>query len=369
MPNARLLSALLAVLTCLVMAGCQGPGAQIVDSTHALTQPPLARNMRQQMVALGYDEQTIGQMIQWSAGWKDLWGRPLMPRWQAALAGVKSPEKLTRSQRVVGKQLAHALRRSIAYDSRWFELDDMIAHGRGQCLAYVQAYVILGRSLGLQITPINVIQTDKTMQFPSGQGHIACMLTLSNGLVVQVDVPSNGIISKPFVLEDTYAPDGPYWQRSAQHRQSVFEEIQFLDDSGFMAHLFNSRGAHQAKMGKTDRALEFYMKAIRRNATFAEAYNNRAAAHFKQENWEQARADCEKALSLNPSLAETLNTRGALSFRQGLVDRALADFEQALQIKPHFSKATHNRKIALESRQLQSMSMTTRGTGPRPDVL
>jgi tetratricopeptide (TPR) repeat protein len=71
-------------------------------------------------------------------------------------------------------------------------------------------------------------------------------------------------------------------------------------------------------MGRFDKAIADYDKAISLNPRDSQAYNNRGRIFEKMGELDKAIADFDKAVALNPSNAEAYNNRlGALGKKSG----------------------------------------------------
>ncbi|MBW3660847.1 MAG: tetratricopeptide repeat protein, partial [Gemmatimonadetes bacterium] len=114
------------------------------------------------------------------------------------------------------------------------------------------------------------------------------------------------------------------------------------------------RGRH-AWRGRSKEGLElavnFFRKAIAREANFAEAYAGLADAYVllalrryrsREETVPRAREAAERALALEPGLAEAYATRGLIASRAGHAwDSAEADLRRAIDLNPSYASAHH----------------------------
>ncbi len=96
---------------------------------------------------------------------------------------------------------------------------------------------------------------------------------------------------------------------------------------------YTNRGLAFEKMGRPDRALEDYEKAIAIDHSFYKAYINRGQIIFKiKGQYDRAIADFDKAIILNPSAFEAYNNRGNVYYITAQYDRAMADYDRALAL-------------------------------------
>ena len=63
------------------------------------------------------------------------------------------------------------------------------------------------------------------------------------------------------------------------------------------------------QIGKTDKAIADYSKAIEIDPKYAEAYCNRGVAYGKIEQWDKAIADFNKAIEIDPNYYQALTNR------------------------------------------------------------
>ena len=112
--------------------------------------------------------------------------------------------------------------------------------------------------------------------------------------------------------------------------------------------LFNSLAEVYSELGKYDKALEYYRKALAidekvlgpEHPTIIMSYNNIAGVYTKLGNYEEAQRHIDKALAINekilgtenPEIALTYSNIAAVYFAKGEYDKALEYYKKALAI-------------------------------------
>ena len=109
---------------------------------------------------------------------------------------------------------------------------------------------------------------------------------------------------------------------------------------------YNNLGLTFIDMGRVDRAMAEFDKALAVDPGFYEAYNNRGGALDKMGQPDKAVADFDKAIALNPRYAEAYYNRGIAYGKTGLLDNSIKSFDKALEIDPNKVDAYVNRGIS-----------------------
>jgi tetratricopeptide (TPR) repeat protein len=164
------------------------------------------------------------------------------------------------------------------------------------------------------------------------------------------------------------------------------DELTLWDDAVHQApgneRSYLNRGAAFYNLGKLDKALADYIKAlqidphdfvtysdlgliymdkgdynmaifefgqaIKINPNYAGAYNNRARAYDKKGDLDKAMADYTKAIQVKSDYAAAYNNRGIDYDKQGRTDLAMADYDQAIKVDPDYPETYNNRGIAYQ---------------------
>ena len=111
---------------------------------------------------------------------------------------------------------------------------------------------------------------------------------------------------------------------------------------------YYGRGSALYEMGRTDKALEDYDKAIELDPSYAKAYAARGVVFEKIGQVDKAIADFGKAIVLEPLDAQTYNNRGAIFEKMGQFNKAIADYDKVIDLDPDKSQSYNNRGIVFE---------------------
>jgi Flp pilus assembly protein TadD len=239
------------------------------------------------------------------------------------------------SDRLTAKRIVCAIQSEIAPDERVFDLADVVQRRRANCLGCTQLFWIIGRSLGLSVVPIDVLELRKPGPSPIDAHHVCCLVTSDNGAVMMVDPASPGFVSPPFILDAAYTQcDNGLKLKDGSVPAGLHRRIRVLDEEGLVAHVYNSRGVDLVSQDRFAEAIELYAKAIELNPSFAEAWNNRGVARNKSGRPLEALSDYDRALELDPAFVEVFNNRAAVRAGLGQSAEALADCASAERLNP-----------------------------------
>jgi len=112
------------------------------------------------------------------------------------------------------------------------------------------------------------------------------------------------------------------------------------------ADAYNNRGLDYANLGKYDKAIEDFNKAIELNPDLAVAYYNRGNTYAELGEYDRAIKDYDKAIELNKDYTVAYNNRGFAYVGLGKYNRAIEDFNKAIKLNPDDAKAYYNRGLA-----------------------
>ena len=287
-------------------------------------------------------------------GWKDAEHKCVLIGWADKLSEAKksceqnkiSRSRLAEIEENIAGELGERIQREISFNEAFFELADILKHRQTQCLGYTQLFYILGNSIGLEVKPINVEQM-KTGALPTASAHIACVVILSDGKTIIVDLVPNGFVSVPFVLEEQFAKAGDYWQLKDENNPLQLDrKIQILGEKELVAYIRNNRANVYIKQEQFEQAVGELAKVLAYHPKYAEAYYNRGIAYRHLGQLNQGAADYTRAIELNPDFAEAYANRGIIYSKLGQLNEAVADYTKAIAINPDFSNAYYNRGIA-----------------------
>ena len=102
-------------------------------------------------------------------------------------------------------------------------------------------------------------------------------------------------------------------------------------------------GQHFRQLKNSDKALEFYDKAIRIEPTNRLALNNRANIFFDRGEFQKAISDYNVCLDLDSMQLEATANRGIAFSRTGNWNSALSDLNKVLEMNPEYVTALSNR--------------------------
>jgi tetratricopeptide (TPR) repeat protein len=310
------------------------------------TNDALVKDIERAVVALGYSEDTADDLARLAREWK-------CARWKQTLRKARgdfSAEKtvyVVRVEEKVAKALYETIGKEIgrcdeAETSKYFKLSEVVRDKKAQCLGYSQLLYILGNSVGLRVKVIDVLEPASGSP-PLGQGHVACLVSLSDGTTVMVDIAMNHV-SRPFVFKETFAEVGNYWECNRGITSSeIHRRIQILNYNGLVACINNNRGVAYGKLGQHAKATIEFTKAIEQNPKCAKAYYNRGVEYGISGQHAEAISDYTKAIELDPKNANAYNNRGGEYGRSRQSTKAISDFTMAIELNPTNGKAYSNR--------------------------
>lgn len=102
-------------------------------------------------------------------------------------------------------------------------------------------------------------------------------------------------------------------------------------------------------LGKTEKALADFDKAIALGYEEAHAYTSRGLFHAEVGNFDEAIADYDKALELDKDSIAPIINRAAVHMSRRDFEKAVADYTLVLDAKPNALSILHQRAIALKS--------------------
>jgi len=98
-------------------------------------------------------------------------------------------------------------------------------------------------------------------------------------------------------------------------------------------------GNSLVELGKFDRALECYSRAIKLNPKLATAYHNLGEMLVGQKRWDEAIANYRQAIAINPDSFESYHSLGKTWAERGEFDRAIACYNKSLELNPNYARA------------------------------
>jgi len=119
----------------------------------------------------------------------------------------------------------------------------------------------------------------------------------------------------------------------------------------FWSAAYYNRALIFDRMGRFDKAIEDYDKAIALNPSDPNAYYNRALIFDRMGRFDKAIEDYDKAIALNPSDPNAYNNRGTVFYKMGRFDKAIEDYDKAIALNPSWSEVYYNRGIVFYNMQ------------------
>jgi len=105
---------------------------------------------------------------------------------------------------------------------------------------------------------------------------------------------------------------------------------------------FHSKGCNHLELGRYEKALSDFNKAIELDSSVASYFWSRGRAFLKLDKLVEALADYEGAVRLDPNNAQYWNRRGFVKSQLGRLEEALEDYDKAIELDPQFVKAFYN---------------------------
>ncbi|MEG4346627.1 tetratricopeptide repeat protein [Microcoleus sp. A003_D6] len=98
-------------------------------------------------------------------------------------------------------------------------------------------------------------------------------------------------------------------------------------------------GNSLVELGKFDRAMECYSRAIKLNPQLAIAYHNLGEMLVGQKRWDEAIANYRQAITINPNSFESYHSLGKTWADRGECDRAIACYRKSIELNPNYARA------------------------------
>ncbi|MGD0382043.1 MAG: tetratricopeptide repeat protein [Thermoguttaceae bacterium] len=299
----------------------------------------ISKDIQQTVKGLGYSGDADIDLVQIVSSWEYAgWKRTLGQARQDYQRKKTSSEDVVRAEEKALKNLCEAIQKNFspaAVDSEYFYLSKVVTDGKAQCLGYSQLLYVLGNALGLTVKVVDVLE-QAGEPLPAGEEHSACLVELTGGKTIMVDLTQDGV-SKPFAFQDQYGAVGNYWElKQKDNPLKIPRRIQILDGNGILADIYNSLGSAYAKSGKETEAISFFTKAVEVYPKLAKAYSSRGVELFNKGQRTKAVSDLDKAIELDPKDAEAYYNRGTVYAGSRQEAKAISNFTKAIEIKPIF---------------------------------
>jgi Flp pilus assembly protein TadD len=205
---------------------------------------------------------------------------------------------------------------SIAYD--WLSnktAKEVFYEGRGNCLAYTNLFVGMGREVGLRAVYVDVTTIERITREAEvivNNGHI------TGGLVHGPDV---------IVIDFTRTPEREYMG------PKVIDDLEaianFYNNQGFLYGYFTETEGDAVGFDPQEKELEMYRLSLEILPSFLRARNNLGVALKRRGRMEEAIAEYKAAIEIDPKFAEAHSNLGSAYYSMGQIDQAVEQFRIA----------------------------------------
>ena len=354
------ISAITLIILFLIVGICSSqstgeyPYEVVQPDSEARFEEEYIEQIKQLVKGLEYSDKVVEDFVQMISNWKDAQGRPVLTSWKQRLNQTEdeykqvkiSKKQFVKVEENITRELSQRIQKEISYNIKFFDLVDVIKHRQAQCLGYSQLVYILGNSIGLSVEAIDV-EEPMTGAFLPEVGHIAGIVSLTDGKMMIVDLVPGAFVSKPFIIGKEFAKVGNYWElKDRDNPLGIHRRIQIFDKNGLIADIYNSRGNAYYNLGQYPKAISEYTKAIELDPKHAKAYCHRGVVYRKLGKLDQAISEYNKALELDPNYAAAYNNRGNVYSDLGQYPKAICDFTRAILLNPKYATAYYNRGVA-----------------------
>ena len=155
------------------------------------------------------------------------------------------------------------------------------------------------------------------------------------------------VVSKSFHSFRGHNNLGYALDKQGRTEKAVEHYLQALRIYPDFAEAHYNLAIHLDKQGRTEEAIEHHLQALRTKPDFAKAHNNLAVALERQGRTEKAIEHCLQALRIDPDFAEAHSNLGNALSKQGHTEEAIEHHLQALRIQPDFPGGHNNLGHAL----------------------
>jgi tetratricopeptide (TPR) repeat protein len=294
---------------------------------------------------LEYSEETADDFVTMVSHWKTPRGQFVLTVLERILVRAREAHEkgqisnvqlaLTEEKAVAG--LGQSIQSEIAYRKDYFDLAEIIQKRQANCFGYSQLFCILGNSIGLSVSAMNVTSD-----------HVANIVSLSDGTMTVVDlIRTNGFLSERIITDSAFKGNGSYWRyKDKNHITREGKIIHILDGDELISEIHFCRGTMQYMSGRGAEAIAHYDRAIELSPQCARAYNNRGGAYLILSDHSEAISDFNKAIELSPTYVSAYHNRANAYLDSEQYVKAIADYTRAIELDPEFVKAYFGRGFA-----------------------
>lgn len=299
---------------------------------------------------MGYSEDVAASLLENAADWKleDLEQRLSQARrdYQSNVIDIQS---LARTEREAVQLIGNDIKNGFENDEspQFFDLANVVTDRKTACHGYTQLFYIFGRTVGLSVSPIDVLEPCQGKVVDS---HIACLVGLSDGRRIMVDLIPKGFVSETFDLDAHYSNDSGIWTlRDAKNPLRIHKKFRIWDEHGLVASICLSRGILCVQRGDEAEGIAQHTKAIEIDPTNSRNWYFRGLAYAILLENRRALADFDKAIELDPRDAKIYYGRGSLHIFRKEYSQAVADFTKVIELDGGNGKAFYKRGLANRS--------------------
>ena len=205
---------------------------------------------------------------------------------------------------------------SIAYD--WLSnktAKEVFYEGRGNCLAYTNLFVGMGREVGIRAVYVNVTTIERITREAEvivNNGHI------TGGLILGPDV---------IVIDFTRTPEREYMG------PVVIDDLEaianFYNNQGFLYGYFTETEGDAIGFDPQEKEMEMYRLSLEILPSFLRARNNLGVALKRRGRMEEAIVEYKTAIEIDPKFAEAHSNLGSAYYSMGRIDDAVEQFRIA----------------------------------------
>jgi tetratricopeptide (TPR) repeat protein len=305
----------------------------------------LYSQIRKRVTDLEYSEETADDFVTMVSHWKTPRGQSVVSVLERILVrareaygkGQISKIQLAQTEEKAVVGLGQSIQDEITYRKDYFDLAEIIEERQANCFGYSQLFCVLGNSLGLTVSAMNVTQD-----------HVANIVSLSDGTMTAVDlIRTNGFLSERIITDSKLKRVGSYWKyKDKNHITREGKIIHILDRNELISEIHFCRGTMQYMSGRGAEAITQYDRAIELSPQCARAYNNRGGAYLILSEHSEAISDFNKAIELSPNYVSAYHNRANAYLDSEQYVKAIADYTRAIELDPTFVKAYFGRGYA-----------------------
>lgn len=301
-------------------------------------------SMRQLVAALGYGSEVGDRFALFGDGFP-------AERWRTTLAA--SPRRgdvsavAAAETRVIDdlRRRLDAVIRQADGRSKYWNLPDVLADRRAQCLGNCQLWYVLGRSVGLDVGAIEVSRPPDG-ELGEHETHVATLVKLADGRVQMIDT-RYGIKSEPFRFGEVYRRDGTAWTlANLTSRRLLHRRVRLLDRAGIEAMILLNIGNTYRQAGREAEAAPIYDRGLALDPNSPALHLAVGETRFRNGQWDAAEESIRTGIDVDPQCSDAQAALGRLLMRQNKWGEAIAAFDRAIALKPQSPDTIRSRQEA-----------------------